>query len=200
MRVAAANEAEIPGGSNGAEETVRRVGAVVREARTQRRLTLNELASQTGVSVSMLSMLERGVASPSIGTLVSVASALGLHMSELFGGMEGSDANPVRRVDDQVSFESEEGALRRVVHTDLGRGVEVCVNEYEPGTSSSGNPVHHGGTEYGVVLSGSLTVTLDGVDHVLRPGDGITYSSQVPHRIANAGRTRARAVWVNLDN
>lgn len=195
----ALDDTEFSGGTPGAQETVRHVGSVVRETRTQRHLTLNELANQTGVSVSMLSMLERGVASPSIGTLVSVASALGLHMSELFGGIQDADSDPVSPLDKQVSFETEEGALRRVVHSDVTIGLEMCVNEYEPGTSSSRDPVHHGGYEFGVVVSGTLTVSLDGVDHVLRAGDGITYPSHVPHRISNVGRNRARAVWVNLD-
>jgi ribosome-binding protein aMBF1 (putative translation factor) len=57
-----------------ADEMVRAVGASIRAARKRRRLTLQELAERTGVSISMLSMLERGVASPSIGTLVSVSS------------------------------------------------------------------------------------------------------------------------------
>lgn len=195
----AVDETEFPSGTWGAQETVRHVGGVVRETRTQRQLTLNDLAGQTGVSVSMLSMLERGVASPSIGTLVSVASALGLHMSELFGGIQNSDSDPVSRLDNQISFKAEEGALRRVIHSDVNKGLEMCVNEYEPGTSSSRDPVHHGGYEFGVVVSGTLTVILDGVEHVLRAGDGITYPSQVPHRISNVGRNRARAVWVNLD-
>jgi transcriptional regulator with XRE-family HTH domain len=181
------------------EETIRRIGAVVRETRKQRGMTLNALAEQTGVSVSMLSMLERGVASPSIGTLVSVTSALGLHMANLFASPE-SPADPVSRVKDQIEFETAEGVIRRIVHNDNLRGVEFVVNEYQPGTSSAGEALHHAGTEFGVVLSGTLTVTLDGIDHVLRAGDGITYSSQVPHRISNHGKTQARAVWINLDS
>ena len=192
-------DSAIDGVGSEAEDTVRQIGSVVREARKQRNLTLNELAELTGVSVSMLSMLERGIASPSIGTLVSVTSALGLHMSELFESSAAAEADPVRRRDDQVSFETAEGVLRRIVHSDLASGVEFVVNEYQPGTTSSSRPVHHGGTEYGVVLSGTLTVTLNGVDYVLRQGDGITYPSQWPHRISNHGKTQARAVWVNLD-
>src|SRR5580692_2541023 len=76
-------EARLPG-QQGAGELLQVVGASIRMARKRRRMTLQDLASQTGVSVSMLSMLERGVATPSIGTLVSVSSALGLHMAQLF--------------------------------------------------------------------------------------------------------------------
>ena len=134
----------------------------------------------------------------SIGTLVSVSSALGLHMANLF--TEGPlDRDPVVRADQQISYQTAEGVTRRIVHDDNGHGLEFVINEYQPGTSSSGQPVHHAGTEFGLVISGTLTVHLDGVDHVLRAGDGITYSSQMPHIISNRGRAPARAVWINLD-
>src|SRR5262245_2287797 len=82
------------------DEMVRAVGASIRAARKRRRLTLQDLADRTGVSISMLSMLERGVASPSIGTLVSVSSALGLHMAQLFQDPAAQPPSPVRRLAD----------------------------------------------------------------------------------------------------
>ena len=191
-------ESLVPSGVE-AEATIRRLGAVVREARKQQGLTLTSLAEQTGVSVSMLSMLERGVASPSIGTLVAVSSALGLHMANLFAQHQ-QERDPVSRVKEQIVYQTAEGVTRRIVRNDNAHGLEFVVNEYEPGTSSSGKPVHHSGTEFGLVMSGTLTVNLDGVDQVLRAGDGITYASQIPHVISNHGRTPARAVWINLDS
>jgi transcriptional regulator with XRE-family HTH domain len=185
-------------GPAGADEMVRAVGASVRIARKRRRMTLQELADRTGVSISMLSMLERGVASPSIGTLVSVSSALGLHMAQLFQDASAQAPSPVRRLPDQVVVQAAEGVSRRMVHTDLDYDLEMVVNEYEPGTSSSRTPVHHEGMEFGLVISGSLTVQLDEIDYNLEPGDGISYASTTPHVLSNRGNVKARAVWINL--
>ena len=190
-------EARLPG-QQGANETLLVVGASVRMARKRRRMTLQDLADQTGVSVSMLSMLERGVASPSIGTLVSVASALGLHMAQLFQDPSAQALSPVRRRADQVVVQAAEGVSRRLVHTDVEHDLEMVINEYEPGTSSSKTPVHHDGMEFGVIISGTLTVSLDDVDYVLEPGDGIAYSSSTPHVLTNNGLVKARAVWINV--
>jgi transcriptional regulator with XRE-family HTH domain len=181
-----------------ANETLQVVGASVRMARKRRRMTLQDLADQTGVSVSMLSMLERGVASPSIGTLVSVSSALGLHMAELFQDASAQAPSPVRRRSDQVVIQAAEGVSRRLVHTDVEHDLEMVVNEYEPGTSSSMTPVHHDGVEFGVIISGTLTVRLDDADYVLESGDGIAYSSSTPHLLTNNGPAKAWAVWVNV--
>jgi transcriptional regulator with XRE-family HTH domain len=183
---------------DGAAETMRKVGAQVRRLRTKRGMTLQQMSAETGTSVSMLSMLERGVATPSIGTLVTVASVLGTHMAELFGEQE-DPRSPVRPRSEQIEVSSGEGVVRRAVHTDSRRGLELVVNEYAPGTSSGRDPSHHPGTEFGVVIAGTLVVEVDGVEYVLKPGDGMTYSSQQPHRFENRGRSVARAVWVNLD-
>ena len=188
-----------PGANGETLEAMRGVGAQIRSIRKRRNMTLQQLCDETGISVSMLSMLERGVATPSIGTLVAVSSALGTHMSDLFD--TGHDhRSPVHRLVDQVEVETAQGVLRRLVHNDPPHGLEMVVNEYEPGTSSGPEATHHSGSEFGILLSGTLTVEIDGTDHVLKPGDAISYSSTTPHRISNLGRAKARAVWVNLDS
>jgi transcriptional regulator with XRE-family HTH domain len=181
------------------ERMIRRVGFQIRRLRNDRGLTLQDVADRTGVSVSMLSMLERGVAGASISTLVAVASALGVHMSDLFE-QEAEPHSPVRKREDQIEVQTAAGVLRRVAHNDSGHGLEMVVNEYAPGTASGARAVHHSGTEFGLVLDGELTVELEGVRHALRPGDSITYRSTQPHLIRNDGKDLARAVWVNLDS
>jgi transcriptional regulator with XRE-family HTH domain len=59
------------------------IGNRIRDLRGQKGLTLQALSEQTGLSPSMLSLVERGQTSPSIGTLVVISSALGVHMSDL---------------------------------------------------------------------------------------------------------------------
>lgn len=181
------------------QNTMWRVGAQIRQIRKRRNMTLQQLGAETGTSVSMLSMLERGVATPSIGTLVAISSALGTHMSDLFD-TESAHRSPVHRLSDQTEVETVPGVLRRLVHNDPTRGLEMVVNEYEAGTSSGTAPTHHSGMEFGIVLTGTLIVQLDGVDHTLGPGDAIHYPSTTPHLISNLGRAKARAIWVNLDS
>lgn len=179
------------------ERTIRRVGGQIRRLRAARGLKLQDVADRTGVSVSMLSMLERGVAGGSIGTLVAVSSALGVHMSDLFEH-ETEEKSPVRRRGDQVQVETAAGVLRRLAHHDEATGVEMVVNEYAPGTSSGVRPVHHAGTEYGIVIAGELVVEVEGARYHLTVGDAISYSSGRPHLIRNEGSETARAVWLNL--
>jgi DNA-binding NtrC family response regulator len=64
----------------------RAIGRTIREARKSQELTLKQLARRTGLSVSLLSQIERAESSASISSLYKIASALQLRMAELFGG------------------------------------------------------------------------------------------------------------------
>jgi DNA-binding NtrC family response regulator len=64
----------------------RAIGRVIRDARKNQELTLKQLARRTGLSVSLLSQIERAESSASISSLYKIASALRLKMAELFGG------------------------------------------------------------------------------------------------------------------
>ena len=64
----------------------RAIGSTIREVRKNQDLTLKQLARRTGLSVSLLSQIERAESSASISSLYKIASALHLTMPELFGG------------------------------------------------------------------------------------------------------------------
>lgn len=187
------------GGIPSADQTIISVGARIRALRSRQGLTLKDLRERTGVSVSMLSMLERGLATASVGTLVSVASALGIHMYDLFDHPESKGGSPVTPLSEQSVARMGSGTTRRVAHLDPAAGLELAVNEYDLGGASGPSATYHAGREFGVLISGKLTVELDGQSHDLHPGDVVAYSSTRPHRIVNTGDERAVAVWVNVD-
>ena len=77
--------------------------------------------------------------------------------------------------------------------------VEFIIAVYAPGGSSSpdGTLMRHAGREFGLMLSGTLHVTVGFEEHVLEPGDSISFRSMVPHRLDNEGDEDVRAVWVS---
>ncbi len=175
------------------------IGSQVRQLRNERGLTLQALAEMTGLSASLLSLVERGKTSPSIGTLVSIAHAFDVHMTDLMPGTPAPPELPVLRHHEQRVYATPEGVNRRILRDDRVRGLELALNEYGPGGTSAESLLHHAGYEYGVVIEGNLTVEVDGESYELEPGDSIAYDSTRPHRITNTRPTEARAMWVNLD-
>lgn len=67
------------------------------------------------------------------------------------------------------------------------------------GSSTSGGQMsRHNGTDYGVILSGELTLSLGFETYTLGPTDSISFDSSIPHRLDNRGTEPVQAVWFVL--
>ncbi len=187
-----------PALSETTEKTLVMIGQRIRDLRKARGMTLQALAEVTGLSSSMLSLVERGLASPSIGSLIVISDALGKTMSALVSeGTDNLDNLVVRARDAQV-VKTAGGVIRRVMKEDITNDVTVAVNEYAPQTGSSEHLLSHDGFEYGLLMEGTLIVEVEGMSHLLYVGDMISYPSRRPHRIWNPGPGMARSVWFNI--
>ncbi|MGF1468294.1 MAG: response regulator [Sandaracinaceae bacterium] len=68
------------------EENLHRfIGETIRTLRKAQNLTLKQMARRTSLSVSLLSQIERAESSASISSLYKIASALDVHIADLFG-------------------------------------------------------------------------------------------------------------------
>ncbi len=72
---------------------------------------------------------------------------------------------------------------------------------YEVGGSSSQGDgfIRHAGREYGLILSGTLEVTVGFDTYELGPGDSVSFDSTTPHRLRNTGSEPAYGVWFVTD-
>jgi transcriptional regulator with XRE-family HTH domain len=176
--------------------TVTDVGRRIREAREGSGLTLRAISDATGVSTSMLSLVERGRTSPSIGTLVAICDALDIHMATLFSGEDHADAVLIPA--ESTVTHSVKGLTRRIILDDRSHGLELTEHVYSPGTASADEPTHHTGDEVGIVIEGRLTVQVNETTYDLGPGDAVHFSSSSPHRFENRARRATRAIWLNI--
>ena len=88
------------GGGDHNVDVVRQLGQRIRELRVGRRtgrMTQEDLAERADISVSFLSMIERGERAPHIETLASLATALEVHIADLFAPVRGEGPMPRRK-------------------------------------------------------------------------------------------------------
>jgi transcriptional regulator with XRE-family HTH domain len=86
----------------------------LRDLRTESGMTLEGLAERTGVSRSMISLIERGESSPTAAVLDRLAAGLGVTLASLFARQETDAASPLSRREDQpVWRDPESGYMRR---------------------------------------------------------------------------------------
>ena len=67
------------------EQLHRTIGDTIRNLRKEKDLTLKQMAKRTGLSVSLLSQIERAESSASISSLYKIAVALESRIQDLFG-------------------------------------------------------------------------------------------------------------------
>jgi transcriptional regulator with XRE-family HTH domain len=188
------------------------LGAKLRTEREARGLTLRELARRIGVSPSLVSQIERGLVMPSVGTLWSMATELGLVMDQLFKSdehktrsteqelsrtPEPTARDPVQRRDDRKRIRLATGVVWERLTAQPDDEVEFLCVSYEAGAEScpEDSLFRHGGREYAYILSGRLGVQIGFEKYELGPGDSVSFSSLIPHRLWAIGGEPAVAIW-----
>jgi transcriptional regulator with XRE-family HTH domain len=178
------------------------VGARVRAEREAAGVSLRGLARRLGVSPSLLSQIERGLAQPSVGTLWGIVTELGLSLDALFAATGDGARRPtlVQRADDRTAIELEGGVRWERLSASPDPDADFAFVTYEPGTETRRDepPATHRGKEYGYVVSGRLRIEVGDEVVELGPGDAIVFGSETPHRFRALGGEPAQAVWLNL--
>ena len=160
------------------------LGARIRAIRTQRNLSLGDLASAAQVSRSLVSQIERGIATPSIETLRRLASAVGVPVFSLFLEEEGSQS-VVRASERRVVHCPGSAVTREILSPHLRGRMAVLWVTFPPGEQSSLQPVRHVGEECVVIVSGTLEVLIGDRPVRLEQGDSMTFDSEAPHLFRN---------------
>ncbi|WP_027341602.1 helix-turn-helix domain-containing protein [Hamadaea tsunoensis] len=178
-------------------------GGNVRRRREEAGLTLEQLSAQSSVSRAMLSKVERGEKSPTIGIASRIAHALDASLSDLIGapGAAASGVAMVLRKKDRPVFRDPETAFERhIVSAAPGAGGAEMIFHHLPAQVSTGLlPAYPPGTEKQlVVLEGTLTVAIGGISETLDAGDSMFFQADADHGFANRTNTPCEYLMVIL--
>ncbi|MCI0358421.1 MAG: XRE family transcriptional regulator [Planctomycetaceae bacterium] len=167
----------------------------VRSLRKSKSLTLEQLASLSGVSRSMLSQIERGAANPTLGVAFRIAQAFGMKLGDLVDVPSPAGRIDVVRAADRSSLfrDDEQCRIRTLSPLHLEKDVEFYELTLKVGGSLVSAPHFEGTREFLTVEQGYLRVTSGEESTELKQGDSAHYPADVPHRIDNlhAGETLA---------
>lgn len=176
------------------------VGALIRERREARGVSLRAFARQCGLSPAHVSKVERGLASPSLMTLTRIVQELDLHGADLFGLRRQAPSGPavlraaelpVLAVEDVPGGAGEVRVAARTTQTTvlLVRGGP---DHFLPQTVSAREVI-------AIVLEGSAEVRVGDETIALAAGDTLVVPPHAPHAIRNTGGQRTRTVYITSD-
>ena len=170
-------------------------------------MSVRSLARSIGVSPSLISQIETGKANPSVGTLYSIVTALGISLDQLFSDGDGAgdtaarrtgrSDNVVLRASDRPTVELASGVRWERLTPLPDPEVDFLYAIYAVGGESCPPDalMRHSGREYGLVLSGRLGATIGFESYELGPGDSIVADSPTPHRFWTIGDEPAVVIW-----
>lgn len=173
------------------------IAARVRTLRAARRLSLDDLAAASGVSRSMISLIERGKTSPTAALLDKLAGGLGVPLASLFerGATRVSRSAALARKSDQPRWEDPQTGYVRTTVTPAGLASTVHVTEvrFPPKARIAFENTGHATIHQQIwMLDGVMEVSLGDESYTLRGGDCFSMRLDAPTMFHNPGPRAAR--------
>lgn len=172
----------------------------IRKHRLDRRMTLDDVSSRSGLTKSWLSKVENFRITPSLPALGQIASALGVTVAEL---VEGLDEKPTlikvakgdRKVVDRNNSKANTTVYESLAHKRPNRAMDPFLLTVPAGVARD-DALAHEGEEFLMVQQGAIDFEFDDEVHSLRKGDCLYFDSYVPHRIINPHKREAIVLCV----
>ena len=164
------------------------IGHKLRTIRKQRGLSQRELAARAGLTNGTISLIEKNRTSPSVASLKSLLDAIPISMAEFFSTLEDTETPKVfYRADEftEISPTREGQVSLRQLGNAEHHALQVLHETYPSGADTGPELLTHEGEEAGIVVRGTIEVTVDGHVAVLKPGDGYLFDRRLPHRFRN---------------
>lgn len=188
----------MPNSSDSSERLSDVVGSRLKLIREKVGLSQRELARRAELTNGALSNIEQGKVSPSVASLEKILNAIPMSMQEFFSAdLEVSPS--IYTKEHFVEIHKNDTDYRILPLTDASQaGAYLSRQTYAPGAKVTSEWMVHKGVIAGIVMSGELSLQLEGVDHVLLPGEGFNFSIHRPHAFQNLGKLECVVVCVSF--
>ncbi len=177
------------------------IGPRIRTLRLKKKLGLVQLGAHTGLSPAMLSKIERGQLFPTLPTLVRIAMVFGVGLDHFFAPEKDRPLIAVVRKGERIRLPVPAGdgppawLFESLDYPAADRRMESYYAEF-PADAPPSEPHRHGSAEFIYVLSGRLSVDVDGEETILHAGDAMYFDSSVPHSYRREGAVACKALVV----
>lgn len=184
-----------------------KLGIKIRRQRQNKNMTLKKLSESTGLSVSFLSEIERGVSKPSMTSLRSITQVLGISLlsfadDNIVDDTMSNTLMPIERA--TTGYITETKVVRanqrkrlgypdrpgyyELLSPDLNRQLEVLYVKIEIGFETGAEPIlDPPGEKFTLVMKGVYQVTINNEEYVLNAGDSIYYPANAAVHFKNIG-------------
>lgn len=170
-------------------------GRQLKDLRVLKGFSQRELADKAGVTSGFISQVEQNKSNPSIGTLRRILDELKTTMAEFYTRELTPSFQIFFKKDELVDIGNGDVEYLLVGASRHKRKMDLLRENYPPKADSG--IITHTGHEAGVVVSGSIEVTVGDEVSVLEAGDAYYFESRIPHRFNNIGDVACEIISAN---
>jgi transcriptional regulator with XRE-family HTH domain len=186
-------------GASAGQAEAQKIGTKLRALRSDRSMSIADLAAKAGVSAGIISQIERGKSNPSMKTLQRIRTALGVSLwAFLEQPPPATSVDPVfvRRADDRLRIVVGRNKLIKELLSPLNHESLRFMSITMPAHSRTEEVVVGAGEKGGFVVEGVIELTVGDQTTTLSKDDSFQFRSDQPHQIANATDAPARIIWI----
>ena len=172
----------------------RSIGSLLKARRAALGLTLQELADRSELSAAFLSQAERGKATPSIVSLINIATALETDIHYFI--TPPAPKSLVRRADNPQYVDIDSPVVYKRLDAEIrNQKMNALLMELPPGVEL---PVvrRAEGEDFFYVLEGEVEQGIGDKVFTLKQGDSAHHNTQVDHSVVNKSAKVAKLIWV----
>lgn len=172
------------------------VGEKISEYRKAKKLNIKDLALLAGVTPSLLSQIERGLANPSLNTINAIAKVLDVPLFSFFT-TSTNNRELVVKADKRkkMILPERDNILYELLSPDLNGSIELALMKLTPSSDSSEELLEHEGEEVAFVLEGKINLLLDNSVIPLETGDSVRIPNGMRHKWMNDYSEDAKVIF-----
>ncbi len=192
-RTAPKSPARPPAGDDGAL-LAPDVGKILERVRTQRGMTVRELAEKSGLSASFIRAVERGDSDIAIGRLAKLANVFHYDLGSFLGFTAQLTRPTFVTSSERKRVNRGKGVTYEALHLPA-LDLDLVDVRLAPGAAFK-NELSHEGIDVVYVTEGELVLTVNHIDYPMIAGDCCVFAAGFPHKLRNDSRTEAAAISV----
>jgi len=175
------------------------VGEIIHDLRKERKMTLLELSTRSGVALATLSRMENGKMTGTLESHMKICKALEISLPDLYRDLEASTKTvdvQTKKTRTDVFVHDKKATSEMLAPNVLNRKMMPTMIKIAKGGNTHNEETKPGIEKFAYILDGKVEANIGEEKYILGRGDTLYFESSIPHHFKNVGASEARLICV----
>ncbi|MBW1704867.1 MAG: helix-turn-helix transcriptional regulator [Deltaproteobacteria bacterium] len=176
-----------------AKKKTQPIGKKLLKMRRDKKLTLKNLANETGMTTQYISEVEKGEVTPPVSVILQLSRALEIDSSIL---LKEEKKKAGKKTKDDYQKRTEDYTYAILTPEARHKHLKAFKITIDPKSDHKGVSYQHLGEEFQYVLKGKVEVMVGDNKNILGPGESLHFNSSITHKLRNISSEKAELLVV----